>query len=599
MQIIHGKRGTLKKNNKRRRQSTLDGSFFKGVSTARKLLKFKSDARDAALTGSTGSRARTLAPEVQHLRTIQLEQQQRVAAEAIGLSSLSLHRVHGSSTSRALVSGQFSDGNTTCSVTLTPEVEVSSSTSSSSSSSLFCSDMTLTWNHGVYVHKVAADVMKDLVLGCVYGWGAEPTVEIEMEAVDKSNIDEVHAMQAANDDLENVLTRFSDVELNKLKLEALVQLAEEFNIRLGRHKMEQHITRSLVMKRNTLQKQLEAQKAALEVAHTVANNAEEMARIKYGTTNALDCIVALLEKQEKIDNEDSQSKKSVDIVCKDVVDEMIKQVMHVSAGLNINDLEKLGDLFTRKRIKWSNNDKNKIIAIALKFQTNELTVAEMLNRLKKDGHKILPSPGSVSKWLTSYRKYGFFSEDCVTVAKQKSKAISTGKLTSELFEKLVLGRVLILLSLGFKTKRQTYANVGLAIQATDEFKLVSKQHVHHKRNAAVQKLTFSNGWVDKFKSRNNLVRRVGDMQKLGKLPSLEDVSDNQEKCQIEYERLRCLPALIATAGKLFFLLNVSLSTVLLHNCTNFFMSSCVCLRVLSSWCGVCVCVFLQSSKMKP
>jgi len=76
-----------------------------------------------------------------------------------------------------------------------------------------------------------------------------------------------------------------------------------------------------------------------------------------------------------------------------------------------------------------------------------------------------------------------------------------------------------------------------------------KKHVHHKRNAAVQNLTFSDGWVDKFKKRHRLVRRIGDMQKLGKLPSLAEVSDNQEKCQIEYDRLDCLPALIATAGK--------------------------------------------------
>ncbi len=59
--------------------------------------------------------------------------------------------------------------------------------------------------------------------------------------------------------------------------------------------------------------------------------------------------------------------------------------------------------------------------------------------------------------------------------------------------------------------------------------------------------------MDKFKTRHNLVRRVGDMQKLGKLPTLEEVSDNQEKCQIMYDSLDCLPELIATAGKLFFI----------------------------------------------
>jgi hypothetical protein len=414
-------------------------------------------------------------------------------------------------------------------------------------------DGEMTW-HGVSrVPKIAADVLKDLLLGSVYGWGAGPAMDIEMETVDESNINEVHALQATHDDIESALTRFSDVELNKLKLQALVHLASEFEVRLGRHQNDEHVKRSLVMKRDTLLKQLDAQKVALEVAHAAANDAEENAVIEYVTTNTLNGIVVALEKQEQINNEDEQSKKSVDIVCKDVVDGMIKQLTCASAGVNIDGMENIGDLFTRKRTQWKPDDKNKIIVLALNFANN---VTKMLSQLKSEGHKLLPSEGTVSKWLKHYRRYGFFSEDKVTASKKISNAVSKGKLTSELLDDLIFGRILILLSLGMKTKRQTYKDVGKVIQATAEFEPVAKDHPHHKRNAAVQKLKFSNGWVDKFKRRRGLVRRIGDMQKLGKLPTLAEVSDNQEKCQIEYGRMDCHPALIATAGKFSFFLIV-------------------------------------------
>ena len=104
----------------------------------------------------------------------------------------------------------------------------------------------------------------------------------------------------------------------------------------------------------------------------------------------------------------------------------------------------------------------------------------------------------------------------------------------------MFGRILICLSLGMKTKRQTYKDIGRALQKSDEFQIPnSTSHPHHKRNVAIQKLTFSNGWVCSFKKRRGLVRRVGDAQKMGKLPTLEEISDNQE--------LRC------AAGKFSFL----------------------------------------------
>ena len=87
-------------------------------------MKNKEVVRNATNSGSTSAAASTLEPAVQHLRTIQLEQQQRIAAEAKGLPSLALHSVHGSA-SRALISGHTIDDTKTTygSVTLTPEVE--------------------------------------------------------------------------------------------------------------------------------------------------------------------------------------------------------------------------------------------------------------------------------------------------------------------------------------------------------------------------------------------------------------------------------------------------------------------------------------------
>ena len=85
MEIIHGKKGTFRK--RKFKQPGL-GSFFKGFTQAKEVLKNKKVVRNATLSGSTSSTAAsTLAPEIQHLRTIQLEQQQRIAAEAKGLPS--------------------------------------------------------------------------------------------------------------------------------------------------------------------------------------------------------------------------------------------------------------------------------------------------------------------------------------------------------------------------------------------------------------------------------------------------------------------------------------------------------------------------------
>ena len=88
MQIIHGKKGTFRK---RKFKQPGIGSFFKGFTQAKEVLKNKKVVRNATLSGSTrytsSAAASTLAPAIQHLRTIQVEQQQRVAAEAKGLPS--------------------------------------------------------------------------------------------------------------------------------------------------------------------------------------------------------------------------------------------------------------------------------------------------------------------------------------------------------------------------------------------------------------------------------------------------------------------------------------------------------------------------------
>ena len=389
----------------------------------------------------------------------------------------------------------------------------------------------------------------------------ESAVDVGTNAVNLMELDAVKALAALEEETEKIeLSRFDEAELKTLQVAALEQMANEFEIRVGRKKNPDHILRSLLLHKKKLEKELVHQNLGLEEARVAATKAINDAVQEFAVRETLGDIIGVLEcvsslvgvvetKHEIIKNEDSFSKSEVKRECSALLDNLKDILVAKSADVKLGAAN-IGDLFTKKKINWTPDDKNKILVLLSK----STSASKMLIDLKNDGHKHLPTAGLISKWSAYKEKYGWFSEDGETERKRTSSNISKSKLTSEYFDNLVLGRILICLSLGMKTKRQTYKDIGRALQKSDEFQIPnSTSHPHHKRNVAIQKLTFSDGWVSSFKKRHGLVRRVGDAQKMGKLPTLEEISDNQELYQIRVESESILPELRCAAGKFSFL----------------------------------------------
>jgi len=345
-----------------------------------------------------------------------------------------------------------------------------------------------------------------------------------------------------------------------LQVAALEQMSKEFEIRVGRNKNSDHILRRLLLHKQQLETELEHQNLALEEARVAATKAINDAVQEFAVCETLGDIIGVLEcvsslvgvveiKHEIIKNEDSFSKSEVKRECSAVLDNLKDILVAKNANVKLGAAN-IGGFLRKKKINWTPEDKNKIYMLLSKFDS----VSKMLSHLRKNGHKNLPSTGLISKWSTHIKEHGYFSEDGETERKRTSSNISKSKLTSEYFDNLVLGRILICLSLGMKTKLQTYKDIGEALQESKDFQIPnSTSHPHHKRNVAVQKLKFSNGWVYGFKKRHGLVRRVGDKQKMGKLPTLGEISDNQERYQIHVESENIVPELRCAAGKFSFL----------------------------------------------
>ena len=122
-------------------------------------------------------------------------------------------------------------------------------------------------------------------------------------------------------------------------------------------------------------------------------------------------------------------------------------------------------------------------------------------------------------------------------------------MASKEFDDMIFGRVMILVSLGTKTNLKLYASLGKSVQKLPKYQSVHKNHPNHIRNKKIQKLTFSDGWITKFRKRHRLVRRAGDKQKTGKLPPDEVVSANQLRIQAKMEAAHIHPLLKAASGK--------------------------------------------------
>jgi hypothetical protein len=108
-------------------------------------------------------------------------------------------------------------------------------------------------------------------------------------------------------------------------------------------------------------------------------------------------------------------------------------------------------------------------------------------------------------------------------ASHLSENISLAKLPNKAFDDAVYTRIVLLLRMGAKGTYALYKAVAATIRKDPK-----RPFLQDKK---VQKLLLGNPWVQKFRMRHGIGKRVGDKKKQGKVPGAAQIEANQKGYQ--------------------------------------------------------------------
>ena len=238
------------------------------------------------------------------------------------------------------------------------------------------------------------------------------------------------------------------------------------------------------------------------------------------------CVLESLEVEGEGEALDQVTMTYIDQTCKKVMDGIVLQLSAKETGLvvqRVQAAENPAATLTKARHHWSGRQKNMYVTLLEVYKTP----AKLLEALAKEGHKLLPTEWMLLRWKSKYPFSDLDSRDLM------AKAVSDGKLTNKAYDQRVLGRLLLLLSLGAKGGNKLIVAAAKQIRLLKDF----------KGDEALAKLKFSPGWLEKFKKRHNMVSRKGDKMKQGKVPGPAEIDANQKEYQRMHTELKIHPLL--------------------------------------------------------